>query len=71
MTQQGDNLVKLVFRFYSNVLEDWTIETLWAQMLDQKKGLYKIANIPFYAPVASGDIVYAEYDDTEQRLVFK
>ena len=71
MTQQDDNFVKLVFRFYSNALEDWTIETLWAQMIDKKKGLYKIANIPFYAPVASGDIVYAEYDDTEQRLVFK
>ena len=35
------------------------------------KGLYKIDNIPFYASIASGDIVLAEYDDIEKRLAYK
>lgn len=71
MTQQDDSFVRLLFRFYSNALEDWTVETLWAQMLDKEIGLYKIFNIPFYAPVASGDIVFAAFDDTEQMLTYK
>ena len=71
MTQQDDNFVRLLFRFYSDALEDWTVETLWAQMLHKEKGLYKIFNIPFYAPVASDDIVFAEYDDTEKMLIYK
>jgi hypothetical protein len=71
MTQQDDNFVRLLFRFYSDALEDWTVETLWAQSLNIEKGLYKIFNIPFYAPVASGDIVFAEYDDTEKMLTYK
>jgi len=71
MTQQDDNFVRLLFRFYSDALEDWTVETLWAQMLSKEKGLYKIFNIPFYAPIASDDIVFAEYDDTEKMLTYK
>jgi hypothetical protein len=71
MTQQDDNFVRLLIRFYSDVLEDWTVETLWAQTLNKEKGLYKIFNIPFYAPVVSDDIVFAEYDDTEKMLTYK
>lgn len=32
---------------------------------------YEIDNIPFYASIASGDIVFAEYDDTEKMLTYK
>lgn len=70
MNQQEDNFVRILFRFYSDALEDWTVETLWAQMLNKEEGLYKINNIPFYAPVASDDIVFAEYDDTENMLTY-
>ena len=66
MTQQED-LVKILFRFYSNVLEQETVETMWATVVDKDKGFYRLDNIPFYGPiVASDDIVFAEYDEKEQ-----
>jgi hypothetical protein len=71
MTQQDDNFVKILSRFYSNVLDEWTVETMWAEVVDKDKGLYKIDNIPFYASIASDDIVFAEYDDTEKMLTYK
>jgi len=71
MARQDDNFVKILFRFYSDVLDEWTVETMWAEIVDKDKGLYKVENIPFYAPIASEDIVFAEYDDTEKRLIYK
>ena len=45
---------------------------MWATVVDQEKGWYKIDNIPFYGPaIASDDIVYAEFDDDEQMLTYK
>jgi hypothetical protein len=67
-----DNLVKVLFRFYSEVLEEETVETMWAEIVDEAKGWYKIDNIPFYAPlVACDDVVFAEYDDVEQMLTYR
>lgn len=71
MTQQDDNFVKILSRFYSNVLDEWTVETMWAEVVDKDKGLYKIDSIPFYASIASDDIVFAEYDDAEKMLTYK
>ncbi len=71
MTQQDDNFVKILSRFYSNVLDEWTVETMWAEIIDKDKGLYKIDNIPFYASIASDDIIFAEYDDTEKMLTYR
>lgn len=71
MTQQDENFVKILSRFYSNVLDEWTVEIMWAEIIDKDKGLYKIDNIPFYASIASDDIVFAEYDDTEKMLAYK
>lgn len=71
MTQTKDTSVKILFRFFSNVLDEWTVETIWADTIDADKGLYKLDSIPFYAPVASDDIVFAEYDDTEQILTYR
>lgn len=69
---KDDNHVKILFRFYSETLEEWTVETMWAIIVDVNKGLYKLDNIPFYAPlVATHDIVFAEYDDTEERLTYR
>jgi hypothetical protein len=71
-TDQTDNAVKICFSFHSNILEEWTVETMWAETIDAAKGLYKLDNIPFYVPlVASDDIVFAEYDETEERLVYR
>ncbi|MEO6134309.1 MAG: DUF4265 domain-containing protein [Ginsengibacter sp.] len=71
MTKRTDNFVKILFRFYSNVLDEWTVETVWAQIVDKAKGFYRIENIPFYASVASEDIVFAEYDSNEKMLIYK
>ena len=71
MSQKDDNSVKILFRFYSNVLDKWTVETMWATIVDKAQGLYKIDNIPFYAAVASGDTVFAEYDDNEQMVTYR
>ena len=71
MTQTKDNSVKILFNFFSNVLEEWTVETMWADTVSKDKGLYKLDNIPFYAPVASDDIVFAVYDETEHMLIYQ
>lgn len=71
-TDQDGNAVKICFSFHSNILDEWTVETMWAETIDVGKGLYKLDNIPFYAPlVASDDIVFAEYDETEERLMYR
>ena len=35
MRQEEDNFVKILFRFYSNVLDEWTVETMWAAIVDR------------------------------------
>lgn len=68
----NDNYVKILFRYYSSVLDQWTVETMWAEIVDSEKGLYKLDSIPFYGPlVASDDIVFADYDNDEGMLTYK
>jgi len=72
MTKTNDNSVKILFRYYSSVLENWTVETMWADIVDADKGLYKLDSIPFYGPlVASDDIIFAEYDEDEESLTYR
>lgn len=72
MTIVDDNYVKILFRFHSDVLDEETVETMWATVVDKDKGLYKLDSIPFYAPlVASDDIVFAEFDEQEQMLTYR
>ncbi|KRT18168.1 hypothetical protein ASU31_02490 [Pedobacter ginsenosidimutans] len=66
-----DKLVKVLFAFHSDALEEWTIETMWCETVDQEKGHYKIENIPFYAPFAYNDLVFAEYDEDEGMLTYR
>ena len=63
---------KILFNYYSNVLDEWTSETLWAEIIDREKGIYKLDNIPFYGPlIASDDEFYAAFDESEQMLTYK
>ncbi|MGV6861225.1 MAG: DUF4265 domain-containing protein [Putridiphycobacter sp.] len=63
--------VKILFRFYSNLHEQEMVENLWAKVVDDKKGYYKLDNIPFYvSSVATGDIISAQFDNQEQSLTF-
>jgi len=72
MTAKDDNYVKILFRFHSNVLDEETVETMWATIVDKDNGLYKLDSIPFYAPlVASDDIVFAEFDKQEEMLIYR
>ena len=67
-----DNQVKILFNFYSTIFDEQMVETVWANVINQEKGLFKIANIPFYIPsVASEDIIFAEFDETEQMLTYQ
>lgn len=68
----GDNHIKILFRFYSDIFDEEMVETMWATIVDKTKGLYKLDSIPFYAPlVASDEIVFAEFDDREQMLTYR
>src|SRR6266498_5771660 len=68
----NNNHVKILFRFFNKVLDEVTVETMWAIIVNEHKGLYKLDSIPFYAPlVASDDIVFAEYDEQEQMLTYR
>ena len=42
MLEKISTEVKILFRFYSNILNDWTIETIWASIIDEKEGKYKL-----------------------------
>lgn len=67
-----DKHVKILFRLYSNILEEMTVETMWAKVVNEEQGLYALDNIPFYLPViASGDIIFAEYDSDERMLTYR
>ncbi|MFV5700983.1 DUF4265 domain-containing protein [Flavobacterium sp. XS2P12] len=70
MKEKDDN-VKILFRFFSNILDKWTVETLWATVINSEEGLYKLDNIPFYASVSCSDIVFAEFDKTENKLTYR
>jgi hypothetical protein len=67
-----DTHKKILFKYYSDLLEDTVVETMWAEIIDLEKGYYKLDNIPFFGPlIATDDIFYAEYDEDEERLVYK
>ena len=55
---------KILFKFHSNVLNEVTVETMWALKVEPVKGIYKLDSIPFYGPlIATDDEFYAEFDE--------
>lgn len=63
---------QILVRYYSDVLEENTVETFWGKTIDKEKGLYQVDNIPFYGPDFScDDIIYAEFDETEKCLTYR
>jgi hypothetical protein len=70
--KQDDKYVKILFRFQSDIFDEEMVETMWATIVDEDQGFYKLENIPFYAPlVASDDIVFAEFDLQEEMLTYR
>ena len=67
-----DKSVEIFFRFFSDILEEETTEALLAEVENGEYGYYKISSLPFYTPkIASGDIVWAEYNDAEGMLTYR
>jgi len=72
MEQTTDKAVKILFRFFSDVLERETVEALWAITVDSTLGHYRVDSIPFYVPeIATDDIVQAEYDEEDEMLTYR
>lgn len=67
-----DKKVRILFRFYSEVMEQEMEETIWADIVNANLGHYQLDSIPFYVPfIATDDIIYAEYDDEQGMLLYK
>jgi len=63
---------KILFKYYSTYLEEIVSETMWAEIIDEEKGYYKLDNIPFFGPlIATDDIFRAEYDEDEKCFIHK
>jgi hypothetical protein len=72
MNYPGSNKVKIAFRFYSDILDQEAIERMWARVIDERLGLYKLESIPFYAKsLAVGDTIVAVYNEEEKALTFQ
>jgi hypothetical protein len=55
--------VKVYFDFFNTVLDEDYTESLWAIIIDEKKGYYALDNIPFFVESYSyKDVVYAVPD---------
>jgi len=63
--------VRILFRFYSDLLEQDMVETIWADIVNANLGHYRLDSIPFYVPfIATDDIVHAEYNDEAEMLLY-
>jgi hypothetical protein len=63
---------KILFRYHSDILDEEVVETMWSEIVDSEKGIYKLDNIPFYGPlIATDDVFYAKYDEKEETIVYK
>ena len=72
MTETESNQEKILFKYHSNILDELTVETIWANVIDKENGIYKLDNIPFYGPlIATDDEFYAEFDESEQILTYR
>jgi hypothetical protein len=66
-----EGFTKILFRFHSDILDQEMVETVWAEIINEESGQYRIDSVPFYIPfVATDDIVAAEYNSEEEALVF-
>lgn len=64
--------VEILFRSYSDILEQDVAEAIWADIVDAELGYYKLFSIPLYtSAIASDDVVHAEWDDDEVMLTFR
>jgi hypothetical protein len=64
--------VEVLFKYDSPILEEEIIEVLWAEVVDEEKGLYQLKSIPLYgASIATDDQFHATYDKEETGLLYR
>lgn len=57
---------KITFLFWNEILEEDYVERVWAEIIDEEKGHYKLDNIPFFVKgYSDADIVRVEIEDEE------
>lgn len=67
-----DNSIKIFFRFYSDILDQETTETLDARVFEKEYNYYKLESPPFFAPkIAIGDVVWAEHSPLDGVLTYR
>ncbi|MCL9808647.1 DUF4265 domain-containing protein [Flavobacterium luminosum] len=67
-----DNCKKVSFNYYSDVLEENIVETMWAEVIDEQEALYRLVNIPFYgALIAPDDIFSVEIGHDGETLFYQ
>jgi hypothetical protein len=72
MKEETTEHVQIIFKSFSDLLEQEIEETLWAFVLDKENRLYQIDSIPFYTSlIASNDIVFADIDPETKQLVYQ
>ena len=63
---------KILFRFYSDLMDQEVKEKLEADSVDEQRSFYRLITIPLYTPfVAVGDVVYAEWSDDDGMLAYR
>ena len=69
---EKDSQVEILFRSYSTILEQEVVETIWADVVDESLGYYRLYSIPLYTSfVATDDVVRAEWDEDEVMLTYR
>ncbi|NDK54869.1 DUF4265 domain-containing protein [Pontibacter fetidus] len=72
MKEETTEHVQIIFKSFSDLLEQEIEEPLWAFVLDKENRLYQIDSIPFYTSlIASNDIVFADIDPETKQLVYQ
>ncbi|WP_295676426.1 DUF4265 domain-containing protein [uncultured Mucilaginibacter sp.] len=66
------NSVEILINYFSNILDDYTSETIQAGVVNEEFGYYQLKSLPIYAPgLAIDDVVWAQYKATESMLVYR
>jgi hypothetical protein len=69
---QPKEAVEILFRSYNTILEQDVAETIWADVVREEMGYYRLCSIPLYTlQIAAGDVVRAEWDDDELMLTYR
>ena len=58
--------MKVKFAFYNSLLERDEVETMWADIVDEKEGHFKLKNIPFFVTGYAADDVVRTFRNVDE-----